>query len=219
MSSAKRTSRFVPAAEAAELYRDVMFLVVHELGGVSSALGLRAEALSSVLPDSDRAALQGLSEQIREINRLLRLVQGFQNEAMMSPTKEAPIREWWRLIPRLLGAVLPRNIAIQHRLGASTLTPSEANVLALLLMLAGRDLTTRGFKGPAQLMVEVEPTDAGTVVCLSVDQAAWPGDGNGRATRRWHRYAQRIAKPANAHVEWWTERDGTMVWTCTIGGE
>lgn len=221
MSSSKRSTRFVPSAEAAELYRDVLFLVVHDLGGVSSALGLRAEALSAILPEADRLALEGLSEQIRDINRLLRLVHGSRSGELMSPTKEAPVRDWWRLVPRLLAAVLPRNIAIDHRLGSTNLTSSEANTIALLLMLAGRDLTSRGFRGPAQLLVEVEPRDAsesGTVVRLSLDRADWPVDSNDRAVQRWFRYAQRIATPSGAHVEWWDERDDRVVWTCSIGG-
>lgn len=220
MSSHKRSTRFMASAEAAELYRDVLVLVVHDLGGVSSALSLRAEALTAILPESDRFALESLSEQIRDINRLLRLVQGSRSDELLSPTKEAPVREWWRLVSQLLAAVLPRNVTLTHRLGATTLSSSEANVVAMLVMLAGRDLTSRGLNAPAQVTIEVGPRSGsqnGTVVRMSLNCADWPVDGDRRAVRRWFRYAQRLARPSGAHVEWWHERNDRMVWTCCIG--
>ena len=218
MTARSRSTAFAASAEAAELYRDVVSLVIHELGGVSSALGLRAEALSTHQPNADRHALQALAEQVRDITRLLRLLQGPRTNELLSPMKEAPVQEWWRQIARLLAAVVPRNTVVEHQLGAAMLTSAAAGVLSMLMMLAVRDLTANGWRGKGGLQVRVS-SDEGRAVhaVLSIPLTDWPERGARRAVKRWSRYAERIAGRASAHVEWWIERHDTVVWKCSLG--
>jgi hypothetical protein len=197
-----------------------MAVIIHDLGGVSSALGLRAEALSADQTAADRLALQAIAEQLRDITRILRLLQGPNTSELMSPMKEAPAQEWWRLTSRLLAAALPRKMVVEHHLDAALLSSAEVSVLSMLMMLAARDLTARGWRGAGGLRVQITSAAGrprGAQVTLAVPLADWPSTAR-RAVKRWSRYAERLAGRAGAQVEWWVERHDKMEWRCSIGG-
>lgn len=221
MTTRSRSTAWAASAEAAELYRDVVSLVIHDLGGVSSALGFRTEALSAQPTAADRQALRALTDQVRDITRLLRLMQGPGTNELLSPMKEAPVQEWWRLASRLLAAALPRKVVVDHDLGTAMLTSAHVSVLSILMMLAARDLTARGWRGAEGLHVRVSTdnhTEPGAHVTLSIPIVDWPMTAARRTVKRWSRYAERIAGRAGARVEWWVEQHDRVVWRCSIGG-
>lgn len=220
MKSPARDPYFVPAREAAELYRELFTTIAHELGSVSSALGLRAAALASTVPAADVEALRGLSAQLRDIHRLLRLLQGPRGPSVLAPTKNSTADDWWRLIERLVGSSLPRGVRVQARAQVAIITPSQAYVMTHLVMLACQDLTSRGLLAPASLQLSITPhhaADTGVTVIAELPMEQWPSEHAPRIADRWRCYAVRVADRGRADLRWWIPQDERMQWRCSIG--
>lgn len=211
--------QFVPSAELAELHRDVFNFLAHELGGISSALGLRADAMTLALPGPDQAALQGMSDQLRDVYRLLRLMEAPRGESFLAPSRSTTGAEWWRVCGKMLDASLPRSVVLKPALDGVELLPRHAHLLTILTLLACRDLRERRVTGPATVAYSLSPripSELGVVAELSLVNADWPEGKETRRTARWQRYAARVASKAGVELEWWVPMGERVRWRCTI---
>jgi hypothetical protein len=75
-SGKKPASPLDLSAENAELNRDVISTLAHELGGIASALDLRAAAMARSIPDQDLVALREIAEEVRMATRAARFARG-----------------------------------------------------------------------------------------------------------------------------------------------
>jgi hypothetical protein len=223
-SSRHNIPRFPATPQAAEIYRDALGMVVHDLGGISSALALRADALRPVVPANEVEALHGLTEQLRDVMRLLRTVLGPRGDSLIAPSRRTPADEWWRLTSRLLSASLPRAVRITQTLAPVTLTPTASSLFANLMMLACRDLVARGLVAPATLHVTIaavpSPSSdaAGDIdrACVTLDIASPTLPLADRVIGGWQRSAARLARRGRADMQWWTADGDRERWQCSV---
>lgn len=219
MKRKKSEKIFVPSAECAEIYRDVFSHLAHELGGISSALGLRADALSSVVPAADHLALRGLSDQLRDMNRLLRLLQSQPGTPLMAPKRPNTAADWWALTARTVGAALPRGVLVEADVDDIELPPTSATVLTHLLLLAARDRVSSGLTPPARLRVRVAPdvaTPDTVIVTADLQESGELDDHNSLLATRWQRYAARLARRNHAALTWWHSNENQKRWQCAL---
>jgi hypothetical protein len=213
-------SGFVPGSQAAELHRDVFTVLAHDLGGIASSLALRADALAAVLPGADHAALSALAEEVRDINRVLRLIRGPQGTDALAPGRNMPVAQWWRFVARLTNAILPRGAVVHATLEAAPLSPLQASTLSHLWLAACKDLTWRGLQPPCDISLTVTPRDEpgeGATLVAELPAGRWPAPRASRSASRWFRYSARLARLNGAELQWWTVEGDAARWLCSIG--
>ena len=220
LSARKKVYRSVNGAQAAELHRDVFAVLAHDLGGLASSLSLRADALAALLPGTDHAALCALAEEVRDTNRMLRLVSGPRGTDALAPAPNIPVKNWWRLVSRLTTATLPRGVVPRVQLEAEPFSPLEASSLAHMWLAACKDLTERGLQPPCTISLTISPRDEtgeGATLIADLPADRWPAQNTSRARSRWLRYGSQMARLNGAELHWWTVEHDVARWMCSTG--
>lgn len=213
------TQLYIPSAELAEVHRDVFNFLAHEVGGIASTLGLRVDALGEALPASDQLAFRGLADQIRDLYRMIRLLEGPRGGSLLAPSRLMPVADWWRLTSHLLNTELPRGMTIVASPGTVRLKAEQAHLLTTLLLLACRDVRDRDIKGPTSLHARLTPmatANPGVVVELEIPRTVWPESSAPRLIGRWQRYAARVAKKSNTELMWWSVDTSIVMFRCVV---
>jgi hypothetical protein len=203
------------SAEGTELNEAVLSVLAHELGGIASALDLRAHALASTIPLRDSEALKTLAEELRLATRALRLVRSQDASGMLSPMREQTLAEWWRLASRLTRAVLPRGTVVDAAFTEARLPAGQSGHLTGIWLSACKDLAEKGVKTPASIALQGGPSDTGRGVTLIAETNAAVVATNGDASR-WARHAAEIASELSAMAPFWKREGAVVRWTCTI---
>ena len=201
--------------EAMELARDALSSVAHELGGIATALDLRASVISGSISAQDVAALRALVEELKAATRSVRLVRGPDGSGTLDPAKRRSLDDWWRLTSRFVSTVLPRGVSVDAKVDDGNLDAEQASALTWLLLAACKELAVRGIRTPSSVAVRVETSDGdGTTVALEVDSGTLTSGGDGSG--RWARYVTELAAQRDMSPPRW-EQDGSRVrWTCTV---
>lgn len=213
----RKDQREGPSAEAAELTRDVLSVVAHELGGIAGALDLRASALTGTTPDPDLNALRGLAEELRVATRAVRLARGTDGTGTLGASKPQSLENWWKLVSRLTAIVLPRGVAIESGFSGGQVSPSQSPSLTWLWLAACKDLGERGIIAPATVTLRgggAGPGNEGVTLVaeIKVDRLTAADS----STSRWSRYGAAIATELGTAQSAW-ERDGDQLrWRCVI---
>jgi hypothetical protein len=212
-SGKKRASPLDLSAENAELNRDVISTLAHELGGIASALDLRAAAMARTIPDQDLGALREIAEEVRMATRAARFARGPDGSGMLNPMRRQSLEEWWRLTGRFTASVLPRGIAVEPRFADLTLTAEQASLLTWIWLAGCKELGERGLTSPATLHLTAErtPTEGGASWLVAETRNDSFGSG-GRSPQRWSRYAAKLAKVLGVDPPDWHEDAGTLRW-------
>lgn len=204
--------------EAGELARDVLSVLAHELGGIASALDLRAHVISGSIPQQDLTAFRDLVEELRLATRAIRLVRGPDGSGTLNPAKRQPITEWWKLTARFLSVVLPRGVAIETRFTGGELNATQASTLTWLLLTACKDLAERTILTPATIIVSGGPIGNGDgemrlSVEVGADRLSSP---SARQSSRWKKYASKVARERGVAAPRWERHDALLRWQCTV---
>jgi hypothetical protein len=200
-------------AESAELNRDVISTLAHELGGIASALDLRAAAMARSIPEQDLAALREIAEEVRMATRAARFARGPDGNGMLNPTRRQSLDDWWRLTGRFTASVLPRGVAVEPRFAEAHLTTEQASALTWIWLAACKQVGERGFTTPATVRLTGGPGDSGaTVASLAAETDADRVGGPVRATFRWSRYAAKVAKVLGIDPPEWEQEGGILRW-------
>lgn len=200
--------------ESMELARHALSSVAHELGGIASALDLRAGVISGTVSAQDVAALRALVEELRFATRAVRLVRGPDGSGTLDPAKRQSLADWWRLTSRFVSNVLPRGVSVDARVEEGVLDAEQASALTWLLLAACKELAVRGIITPSSVALRVVTTDGnGTTLVLEIDSGTLSSGDDESA--RWSRYAANLAAQRDMSPPRW-EQDGSRVrWTCT----
>ena len=215
-SGNKRASEWELSAEGMELSKDVMSTLAHELGGIASAIDLRAVAMGRSISEQDRAALQEIAEEVRMATRAARFARGPDGNGMLNPMRRQSLAEWWRLAGRFTGSVLPRGVAVEPRFGDVTLTAERASALTWIWLAGCKEVGERGIKTPATIILTGHAAgDGDSSPCLiaSIDASCVDVE---RAPSRWSRYAGKAAKALGVDAPAWQEDEGVLRWRVVL---
>lgn len=190
--------------------------MAHDLGTVTAALALRADALRLVIPPEDVTAFQSLAADLRDHARLARLIRGPQGADTLSPLQRLPINDWWRVVSHVTVAALPRGVVVHATLNAAVLTALRAHLYSLLWLSACKALAEEGVQAPCTIELvsgRVGGLDAPglTATC---PLASFPVRTRRRGRGRWQQYAERIAEQAEMPLTWWAVDGEFRVWSC-----
>lgn len=213
------------SAEAAELNKDVLSSLAHELGGIASALDLRAAAMSRTLPDQDMTALRDIAAEVRLATRAARFAGGADGFGMLNPMRRQSLEEWWRLTGRFTGAVLPRGVHVEPRFTEAQLTATQASALTWIWLASCKEIAERGITTPATMFLKGgadrsaldDPTDAGiSSVTLLAELDRKRLENTNGISSRWSTYVARIAREAGVTPPSWTFDDDMVRWRLTV---
>lgn len=219
-SSKKYKSELDLSAESAELNRDVLSSLAHELGGIASALDLRAAAMSRTIPDQETAALRDIAEEVRLATRAARFARGSDGFGILNPMRRQSLDDWWKITCRFTASVLPRGVHVEAHFSEGQLTAAEASAMTWIWLAACKDIVERGVGTPARILLRGNAGSGeagrGATLIAELDRQSVPSP-NGEKSR-WERYAARLAKGAGVKAPSW-EVDGESVrWRFSIPG-
>lgn len=216
MASGKKSEHQLDlSVEAVELNRDVLSSLAHELGGIASALDLRAAAMSRTLPDQDMTALRDIAEEVRLATRAARFARGADGFGMLNPMRRQSLEEWWRLTGRFTGAVLPRGVQVEPLFTEAQITATQASALTWLWLAGCKEISERGITAPATIFLK-GGTGAGSTVTLVAELDRQRVEETNGITSRWSNYAARIAREVSVTPPAWTFDDDMVRWRVTI---
>jgi hypothetical protein len=184
----------------AQLLRDVLSTAAHDLGGLSSALSLRADVLTGTLPAADEGAIRAVADEMRSLGRQLRVLRGPQGGETLAPAAGRSFAEWFSLAERFGRPVLGRGGALRGTIddGAFDPTHETERAYALLLAVLACCRAARARRGTrtVDLHLRVHREPSAVVVTMRL---AW-GDGREgdepAEVRRWLAHAQEVATAA-----------------------
>ncbi len=203
--------------EAGELARDVLSVLAHELGGIASALDLRAQVISGSITPQDLSAFRDLVEELRVATRAIRLVRGPDGSGTLNPAKRQSLAEWWKLTSRFLSVVLPRGVAIETRFSGGELDAAQGSALTWLLLAACKDLAGRTILTPSTISVSGgQSPDNGTGVLLLAEISADRLSSPATESSRWTRYASKVARDRGVEAPRWEVQGQVLRWRCAV---
>ncbi|MEP7380958.1 MAG: hypothetical protein ABI910_04690 [Gemmatimonadota bacterium] len=158
----------------AQLMRAMLGTAAHDLGGVSSALALRADVLASALPPEDVAALRGVVDHVRALGRQLRRLRGPAGGSNFAPASERALPEWIALIERFGGPVLGRGIELRTSCNAGTIRPGTEHALTFGVLALFHAVREARDEQTVTVEVDARSSDAGIEVTVRQQWASPP---------------------------------------------
>ena len=211
MASANQQPKLrIDSAEGAELNDAVCSVIAHELGGIASALDLRAAALQRTMAPNDLAAFRTLAEELRASTRAVRLLRGPDAYGSLSPSRQQTLGDWWRLVAKLSRGVLPKT-SFSASFDESRLTPEQSYSLTWIWLSACKELaelarseamsvTLRGETSANRIQVKAETALETTSIGKS----------------RWARQVADLAASIDAEAPEWASNAGVLSWTVSM---
>jgi len=212
-----QTSGAVLTAENAELNRDVFTALAHDLGGIAGALDLRASALERIIPEADALALHTLSDQVRLVNRGVRLVRGPSDGGdRLMPSRMQSLEDWWALASGFTNVVLPRGVSVDAHWDPAQLSASRAAPLTWVWLAACKELTELGITTPCTVSLRgiVSGGDVVLVAEVPGDRLTLP-NGSKRPSR-WRRYAAGVSETQGITLQGWNRSGDLTQWRCAL---
>ena len=216
MASAKEREVVLDlSVEAAELNRDVLSSLAHELGGIASALDLRAAAMSRTLPGQDTTALRDIAEEVRMATRAARFARGSDGFGMMNPMRRQSLDEWWRFTSRFSAAVLPRGVEVEPQFSEAHITATQASAVTWIWLASCKELSEKGLTTPASVVLRGGAEDGGSVILVAEINRDRVVSPNGMRSR-WSQYADRQAKDSGLLGPSWEQDVDKVRWRLII---
>lgn len=176
------------------LLRAILGTAAHDLGGVASALALRADVLAASLSADDVAALRGVVDHLRAVGRQLRRLRGSAGGSSFVPAREKTLTEWCALLERFGAPLLGRGIELrascnEGAISAETEQALTYGMLALFQALREGREEREGTRVVVTLRAEAS-TDA-LVVTVQINGDTARGDD------RWRTHARSVVTAAS----------------------
>lgn len=118
----------------AELLRNVLDTVTHDLGGLSSALALRADVMQRSAPSAAADACSAIAGELRSLGAQLREMSGPRGPGTLSPTPTGSLRRWFALIMRFGQPLLGRGVALRGEVDDVNIGSAAAHELIYIVL-------------------------------------------------------------------------------------
>ncbi|BAH38041.1 hypothetical protein GAU_0999 [Gemmatimonas aurantiaca T-27] len=210
--------------ETAQLQRDIVSVVTHDLGSIAGALALRAEipgSTEAVAQERQRAVLKSLADQVRAAMRMLEVIRGGEGRSGLGAARTAPEGWWLEQLRRLCHATLPRGASVQCTASDAIAPLSERDVagLTMLMLAALRHLQPERLTGALSLDigVHVANDDRVPAVLVSMAMRGVPLRASRSRRTRWQRFCDAQSAERAWPVTWWHESAPDQLnWHCHL---
>lgn len=157
----------------AEILRSVIDSAAHDLGGLSSALAMRADVMQRTTPGQTASALAAIASELRALGGQLREMRGPQGDGTLAPTPSGSLVEWLARIRRFGSPMLGRGFAfkgevVDVRIEADTTHQLTYVVLALFSFI-------RSSHGPGKAEIQITSGLDGNTVRIELSVSSLSG--------------------------------------------
>jgi hypothetical protein len=184
-------------AQETQLMRDVLGTAAHDIGGLASALALRAETIAS----ADGQALAAIANELRQLGRQLRQLRGPGGGELLAPTASGNIPSILALVERFGRGALGRGVSLIVQSVDQVVPPAEGDALTYGLLAVLRALREADLELPAVVHI-VAAAHEPDAVRITVRIAGADGSARPWPARQlqWLAVAERVFHRARLHV-------------------
>ena len=185
-----------PDEGESRLLRDILGTAAHDIGGLSSALALRAETLGG----DEARAVGAIAAELRIIGRQLRHLRGGNGDERLMPTTSGALLQWWALMERFGRPALGRGFTLTGRVPEYAIAPAQAEALGYGVLALQHAIGSDEPLRPASVHVEAIEENAHVRVQIRVHGA----DGVTREfpsrQAQWYQVAERAFRRGGLDV-------------------
>jgi hypothetical protein len=228
MTFGRRSPEPFDSAEGAQLQRDIVGTVVHELASITSALSLRVDASTGTLGEADVQAIATLTGQLRAATKPLIWLRGSPGRGMLAPVRNIEVQTWWQHTLQVASALLPHGTRISTSANGipavgNAIPTEDLAIFAMLVLGTCRHFVDADKSLPVGLEVTLpQVSDLHPSVSLTLTPLSETSLGPViRRTTRWKRFCVRTAARSGTALTWWEPVEGalsTWRWTVTRNG-
>lgn len=185
----RATRHAAHSRERLELLQLMFGAVAHELGNLSSPIGLIADSMAAGLTDERRMALAGtlrlVATGMRDLTAATRQLRGHQADELLDSAAPRDLARWWPTMSGLVSDILPGSGGVSATV-ASVAVPSRALrhlTIAIPALIRGAGLQHHAAR---TLSLALQPDSTGDALTCTLQLTAGSvGTRLTRDARRW----------------------------------
>ncbi len=118
----------------AELLRNVLDTATHDLGGLGSALALRADVMQRSAPSAAATACSAIATELRSLGGQLRAISDPRGGGALSPAPLGSLQSWLSLISRFGQPLVGRGVVFNCELDDARVSSTAAYELTYIVL-------------------------------------------------------------------------------------
>lgn len=152
----------------AELLRGVLSTTAHDLGGLASALSLRADVIELDAASEAGSALRRIATELRTLGHDVRAFRSSEGGDTLSPTRSGSLVEWLAGVMRYGRPVLPRGSTLDGVAPDATIEASAAHELTYIALAVLHHIASVCTEPRMAVRVDVQNENLQAVITVSV---------------------------------------------------
>lgn len=189
------------AALEAELLRNVLDTVTHDLGGLSSALALRAEVMQRAAPSPAVDACGAIARELRSLGAQLREMSGPSGPGTLSPVPTGSLERWFALVRRFGQPLLGRGVSLRGEVDDVFIGAAASHELTYIVLALFNALREGEQPAHTEIGVSSERGDGSVTLRLGARSAQQPVAMVEDADDEWWRWAVQRAASADIGLQ------------------
>lgn len=181
-----------------EILRNVLDTVNHDLGGLSSALALRADVMQRTAPGPTADACSAIARELRFIGSQLRDLSGPRGSGTLSPTPMGSLERWYDLITRFGQPLLARGVSLRGKMDAVHVAPTAAHDLTFITLALLNALREGNQSAYSEIVMLSSPRDDAVAVQLQTRREQQSVPITEDPDNEWWNWA--VQRASNSHI-------------------
>lgn len=185
---------------------DCLNIIVHDLGGVSGSLFLRADLLAMRGLDDDARVIRSIATEARDLGHHARLIgPPLRSSGTLGKQRGGDLNTWWPVVERFGRHFLPGGVTLDGHMNDLKVPENAVGPLSRITLALIRDVATRITATPVRLTMVATREEVANRVNLTL--ACSSSDGQPvvlaatDATSRWLSFARRGADTCETPLE------------------
>jgi len=182
----------------AELLRNVLATIAHDLGSLSGALALRADVMPHVALAASASACTAIASELHTLGGQIREMSGPRGDDTLAPTRAGSLEHWFDLLSRFAQPLLGRGVSFRGDvlpLSVGAVAVHELTYIVLAILHAIRERETLEH---TDIFIASEPTDQAVTILILLRHAGQTLGLADVAGSRWSRWA--LQRAASARI-------------------
>lgn len=155
----------------AELLRAVLSTTAHDLGGLASALSLRADVLERVATTSASTALRRIADELRTLGHDVRAFRSAEGGDTLSPARSGSLQQWLARVQRYGRPLLPRGSTLDGSVPDIVLEAATALELTFVALAVLQQIAVAcvGQRVVVRIDAQTQNTNVGVIIQAHMD--------------------------------------------------
>jgi len=185
----------------ADLLRKVLDTVTHDLGGLSSALALRADVMQRSAPSAAADACGAIARELRSLGGQLREISGPRGPGTLSPVPTGSLARWFALVRRFGQPLLGRGVTLRGEVEDAHVGAAAAHELTYIVLALLNALRDGHQAAHSEILVLSCPGDDSIALRIGARAAGQPVVIVEDVDDEWWHWAAQRAAGANISLQ------------------